>query len=474
LLDDLELSIDNRSLLMPIPFVEPFRIKVVEPIKQTTRAERQRILAEAHNNLFGVAAEDVFIDFLTDSGTNAMSDRQWSAMMVGDESYAGARSFKHFEGAVQEVLGFPYVLPTHQGRGAEGVLFKTLVSAGQCVPNNRHFDTTQANLLALGANPVDLAVVEASDPKALLPFKGNMDLEKLEQFIVETGVENIPIGMLTITNNSAAGQPVSMANIKATAEIYHRHGIPFFIDACRFAENAWFIKNREPGYADRSVAEIALETFSYADGCTMSAKKDAIVNIGGFIACRDEDLKFKLSERLIIQEGFVTYGGLAGRDLEAIAVGLREGISEDYLDYRERHTRYLGEVLQSAGLSVYLPTGGHAVYVDAAQTLPHIPPAQFPAVALANMLYIEGGVRTVEIGSLMFSHPDPVTGEVIPAPNELVRFAIPRRVYTRSHLDYVGEVAREVANSADQIRGLEVTWAPELLRHFIARLDWLE
>jgi tyrosine phenol-lyase len=459
---------------MPIPFVEPFRIKVVEPIKQTTRADRQRILAEAHNNLFGVAAEDVFVDFLTDSGTNAMSDRQWSAMMVGDESYAGARSFKHFESAVQEVLGFPYVLPTHQGRGAEGVLFKTLVSAGQCVPNNRHFDTTQANLLALGCNPVDLAVAEAADPIQDLPFKGNMDLEKLERFITETGAENIPIGMLTITNNSAAGQPVSMANIKATAEIYHRYGIPFFIDACRFAENAWFIKNREPGYADRSVAEIALEIFSYADGCTMSAKKDAIVNIGGFIACRDEDLKFKLSERLIIQEGFITYGGLAGRDLEAIAVGLREGITEDYLDYRERHTRYLGEVLQSAGLSVYLPTGGHAVYVDAAQTLPHIPPAQFPAVALANMLYIEGGVRTVEIGSLMFSHPDPITGEVIPAPNELVRFAIPRRVYTRSHLDYVGEVAREVANTAGQIRGLEVTWAPELLRHFIARLAWVD
>jgi len=459
---------------MPIPFVEPFRIKVVEPIKQTTRPERQRILAEAHNNLFGVAAEDVFIDLLTDSGTNAMSDRQWSAMMVGDESYAGARSFTHFEGAVQEVLGFPYVLPTHQGRGAEGILFKTLVSAGQFVPNNRHFDTTQANLLALGANPVDLVVVEAADPKCNLPFKGDMDLEKLEQFILATGVENIPIGMLTITNNSAAGQPVSMANIKATAKIYHRYGIPFFIDACRFAENAWFIKNREPGYADRSVAEIALEMFSYADGCTMSAKKDAIVNIGGFVACRDEGLKLRLAQRLIIQEGFLTYGGLAGRDLEAIAVGLREGITEDYLDYRERHTRYLGEVLQSAGLDVYQPTGGHAVYVDAAQTLPHIPPEQFPGVALANMLYIEGGVRTVEIGSLMFSHPDPHTGEVILAPNELVRFAIPRRVYTRSHLDFIGEVAQEVVKNAGEIRGLEITWAPELLRHFIARLAWLK
>lgn len=459
---------------MPIPFVEPFRIKVVEPIKQTTRAAREQILAQAHNNLFGVAAEDVFIDFLTDSGTNAMSDRQWSAMMVGDESYAGARSFANFERAVQEVLGFPQVLPTHQGRGAEGILFKTLVKAGQSVPNNRHFDTTQANLLALGANPVDLVVDEAADPSSGLPFKGNMDVAKLEHFILETGPENIPLGMLTVTNNSAAGQPVSMANIKATAEVYHRYGIPFFIDACRFAENAWFIKNREPGYAERSVGEIAVEMFSYADGCTMSAKKDAIVNIGGFLACRDEELKLRLAQYLIIQEGFLTYGGLAGRDLEAIAVGLREGISEDYLAYREGHTAYLGEVLRAAGMSVYLPTGGHAVYVDAGQTLPHIPPAQFPGVALANMLYIEGGVRTVEIGSLMFSHPDPLTGEIIPAPNELVRFAIPRRVYTRSHLDYVGEVAVEVVKRAKDIRGLEITWAPELLRHFIARLDWVD
>jgi tryptophanase len=348
-----------------------------------------------------------------------------------------------------------------------------MVASGQFVPNNRHFDTTQANLLALGANPVDLVVPEAADPVSKLPFKGDMDLDKLEKFILGTGPENIPVGMLTVTNNSAAGQPVSMANIRGTSKIYHRYGIPFFIDACRFAENAWFIKNREPGYADRTVAEIALEMFSYADGCTMSAKKDAIVNIGGFIACRDETLKLRLAERLIIQEGFITYGGLAGRDLEAIAVGLREGIDEDYLAYRESHTRYLGEVLQAAGLSVYWPTGGHAVYVDAARTLPHIPPAQFPGVALANQLYIEGGVRTVEIGSLMFSHPDPATGEVIPAPNELVRFAIPRRVYTRSHLDYVGEVAGEVAKNANNIKGLEITWAPELLRHFIARLDWV-
>ena len=459
---------------MPIPFVEPFRIKVVEPVKQTTREERLKILEQAHNNLFGVAAEDVFIDFLTDSGTNAMSDRQWSAMMLGDESYAGARSFKNFEKAVQRVLGFPHVLPTHQGRGAEGVLFKTLVTKGQSVPNNRHFDTTQANLLYLGANPVDLVVPEAADLSSDLPFKGNMDLDKLENFILETSTENIPLGMLTITNNSAAGQPVSIANIQGTADVYHRHGIPFFIDACRFAENAWFIKTRDPAYADWSVGDIALKMFSYADGCTMSAKKDAIVNIGGFIACRDEDLKLKLAQHLIIQEGFLTYGGLAGRDLEAIAVGLREGIDEDYLAYRERHTRYLADVLEEAGMDVYRPTGGHAVYVEAAKTLPHIPPSQFPGVALANMLYIEGGVRTVEIGSLMFAHPDPETGETLPAPNEFVRFAIPRRVYTRSHLDYVGEVAKKVLQNAKKIPGLEITWAPELLRHFMAKLAWIE
>ena len=459
---------------MTIPFVEPFRIKVVEPIKQTTREEREHALANAHNNLFGVSSDDVFVDYLTDSGTNAMSDRQWSAMMAGDESYAGARSFDHFEASVKDVLGFPYVLPTHQGRGAEGILLKTLVKTGQYVPNNNHFDTTMANVLALGAHPIDLAVNESKDPIANLPFKGNMDLEKLENFILKTGVEKIPLGMLTITNNSAAGQPVSMANIKATAEVYHRHGIRFFIDACRFAENAWFIKKREPGYAEKSVKEIAREMFSYADGCTMSAKKDAIVNIGGFIACRDENLKYKMAERIIIQEGFITYGGLAGRDLEAVAVGLQEGVDEDYLNYREQHTRYLGDILKSAGLSVYQPTGGHAVYVDAVKTLPHIPPQAFPGVALANMLYIEGGIRSVEIGSLMFAHPDPTTGAIVPAANELVRFAIPRRVYTRSHLDYTAEVATAVVNIADSVRGLKITWAPELLRHFIARLAWLD
>ena len=456
---------------MPIPFIEPFRIKVVEKLKVTTRAERASALAQARNNLFAVPAEDVFIDLLTDSGTGAMSDAQWAGIMRGDESYAGARSYAHFESAVQQVLGLPYVLPTHQGRAAEGMLFQTLVKAGQVVPNNRHFDTTQANLLVLGAHPMDLTVPEGDDPEANLPFKGNMDLERLEALIQRVGAERIPLGMTTITNNSAAGQPVSMENIRQTSEIYHRYGIPFFIDACRFAENAWFIKLRDPQYAAVPVARIVKEIFSYADGCTMSAKKDAIVNIGGFIAFRDQALKQRIAEHLIVHEGFVTYGGLAGRDLEALAVGLYEGIDEDYLAYRESHTRYLGQVLTEAGLPVYLPTGGHAVYVDAGKALPQIPPAQFPGVALANALYVEGGVRTVEIGSLMFSRPDPDSGKMIYAPMELVRFAIPRRVYTRSHLDYVGETAAELVRRAGSLRGLRVTWAPPVLRHFTAHLE---
>jgi tryptophanase len=354
------------------------------------------------------------------------------------------------------------------------MLFSTLVKPGQVVPNNRHFDTTQANLLALGAQPVDLAVDEADDPVADLPFKGNMDLDKLEDLIQRVGQHNIPLGMITITNNSAAGQPVSMENIRQTGELYHRYGIPFFIDCARFAENAWFIKTREAGYADKSTLEIAREIFSYADGCTMSAKKDAIVNMGGFIGLRDADLKQSISQNLIVHEGFVTYGGMSGRDMEAIAVGLYEGLKEDYLAYREAHTRYLGDQLAAAGMSVYRPTGGHAVYVDAGRTLPHIPPQQFPGVALANMLYIEGGIRTVEIGSLMFEHTDPQTGKIISAPMELVRFAIPRRVYTRNHLDFVGQAARAVMVNKDAISGLKITWAPELLRHFMAKLEWVK
>ncbi len=459
---------------MTIPFIEPFRIKVVEKVKMTTRAEREAALKAAYYNLFMVPGEDVFIDMLTDSGTNAMSDEQWAGIMRGDEAYAGAKSWYRFEKAVQDVLGFPYVLPAHQGRAAEGMLFSAMVKAGQSVPNNRHFDTTMGNLQVLNVNPVDLPVQESEDSRLDAPFKGNMDLAKLEAFIQKTGIENIPLGMLTITNNSAAGQPVSMDNIRETAQIYRKYGIPFFMDAARFAENAWFIKLRDPRYKNVSVREIVLEQFSYADGCTMSAKKDAIVNIGGLIAFRDLELKARIGANLIVREGFLTYGGLAGRDLEAIAVGLNEVVQEDYLAYREAHTCYLGEVLSQAGLPVYKPTGGHAVYVDAGQAFPAIPKTQFPAVGLSNALYLVGGIRTVEIGSLMFEHNDPVTGEHMLAPLELVRFAIPRRVYTRSHLDYIGEAAVELMRHPELVKGTRVVWAPSVLRHFMAQLEEVE
>ncbi len=455
---------------MPIPFVEPFRIKMVEPIRMTTREERLGILSQATLNLFKVKADDIFIDLLTDSGTNAMSDRQWSAMMQGDESYAGARSYYRLKDAIEDIMGFPMFIPTHQGRAAEGTLFSVMVKHGDVVPSNRHFDTTMGNLLELKARPVDLVVAESADTRLDAPFKGNMDLKKLEEFIQQTGKEYIPLGMLTITNNTAAGQPVSMANIRGTAEIYHKYGIPFFIDACRFAENAYFIQQREPGYAGKSIKEICRETFALADGCTMSAKKDAIVNIGGFIGLRDSGLFEQLSGKLILHEGFITYGGLAGRDLEAIAQGLYEATDAEYLKYRILHTQYLGDVLEQAGMPIYRPTGGHAVYINASAVLPHIPPSQFPGVALANSFYIEGGVRTVEIGSLAFEHIDPITNEIVVPDLELVRLAIPRRVYTRSHLDYVGETAKETFAQREKIRGLKVVEAPALLRHFLAKL----
>jgi len=455
---------------MPIPFVEPFRIKMVEPIRMTTREERLGILSRASLNLFKVKADDIFIDLLTDSGTNAMSDRQWSAMMQGDESYAGARSYYRLKDAIEDIMGFPMFIPTHQGRAAEGTLFSVMVKPGDVVPSNRHFDTTMGNLLELKARPVDLVVPEAADTSLDVPFKGNMDLKKLEEFIQQTGRESIPLGMLTITNNTAAGQPVSMENIRGTAEIYRKYGIPFFIDACRFAENAYFIQQREPGYAGKSIKEICREIFALADGCTMSAKKDAIVNIGGFIGLRDPGLFEQLSGKLILHEGFITYGGLAGRDLEAIAQGLYEATDAEYLKYRILHTQYLGDVLEQAGMPIYRPTGGHAVYINAGAVLPHIAPFRFPGVALANSFYIEGGVRTVEIGSLAFEHVDPVTNENVVPDLELVRLAIPRRVYTRSHLDYVGETAAEVFAQRDRIRGLQVVEAPALLRHFLAKL----
>ncbi len=458
---------------MPIYPLEPFRIKSVEPIKLTTREERAAVLQAAGYNLFKVRAEDVFIDLLTDSGTGAMSDAQWSALMHGDESYAGARSYFALKSAVEDVTGLPYFVPTHQGRAAENVLFSILVKPGHEVPSNQHFDTTHANIRARGGKPVDLVIDEANDPAVIHPFKGNMDLDKLERFIQVVGAANIPIGLTTITNNSAGGQPVSMANIRGTAEVYHRHGIPFFIDAARFAENAYFIQQREAGYAARSVAEIAREEFSYADGFLMSAKKDAIVNIGGLLGVRDPDLFERVKNELILREGFPTYGGLAGRDLEALAVGLREGLNQDYLAYRIAQIQYLGERLLEAGVPIVQPPGGHAIYLDARALLPHIPQSEFPAQALAVALYLEGGIRTVEIGSVMFACPDPDTGLMHYPALELVRLAIPRRVYTRAHLDYVVETCLIVKAHAEKLRGLKIVRAPELLRHFVAEFGWV-
>jgi tryptophanase len=451
--------------------VEPFKIKVVEPIRQTTRAEREEILVEAGFNLFAVRAEDIYVDLLTDSGTAAMSDSQWSGMMIGDESYAGCRNFFSLEEVVTAITGFRYFVPTHQGRAAESVLFACTVKPGHSVPSNMHFDTTQANVIARGGEPVDLAVDEALDCTARVPFKGNIDLQKLEDFIERTGPQNIPLGMLTVTNNSGGGQPVSMANIRATNEILHRYGIPLFLDACRYAENAYFIKLRDPEYAETPVLEIAREMFSYTDGCTMSAKKDALVNIGGFLAMNDANLFEQVRQELIIREGFPTYGGLAGRDLEAVARGLWEGLDERYLAYRIGHTKYLADRLLEEGIPILEPPGGHAVYLDARRLLPHIPQHELPGQALACALYREGGIRSAEIGSVMFAREDPQTGEMVYPELELVRLAIPRRVYTQAHLDYVVEKCKHIYENRGEVVGLRYMYAPELLRHFTARFE---
>jgi tryptophanase len=458
---------------MPTYPMEPFRIKSIEPIRLTTRRERERVLREAGYNLFKVRAEDVVIDLLTDSGTGAMSDTQWSALLHGDESYAGARSFYRLQQAVEEVTGFSYFVPTHQGRAAENVLFSIVVKPGMEVPSNQHFDTTHANIRARGGRPIDLVIDEANDPAALHPFKGNMDIGKLERFIETVGVARIPIGLLTITNNSAGGQPVSMENIRATADTYHRHGIPFFLDAARYAENAYFIQQREDAYAQCAIPDIVREEFSYADGFLMSAKKDAIVNIGGLLAMRNAELFEQVKNELILREGFPTYGGLAGRDLEALAVGLREGMDEAYLTYRIAQTKYVGDRLLEAGIPIVQPPGGHAVYLDVLRLLPHIPQHEFPAQALSVALYLEGGVRTVEIGSVMFACPDPDTGVMHYPKTELVRLAIPRRVYTQTQLDYVVNVCRQVSEQRDSLRGLRIVHAPELLRHFVAEFESL-
>jgi tryptophanase len=451
--------------------VEPFKIKVVEPIRQTTRAEREEILRQAGYNLFAVRAEDIYIDLLTDSGTSAMSDGQWAGMMVGDESYAGCRNYFNLEDAIRCITGFRYFVPTHQGRAAENVLFTCTVKPGQSVPSNMHFDTTQANVIAQGGNPVNLLAEEGLDPTSHAPFKGDMDVEKLETFIQQVGPERIPVGMLTVTNNSGGGQPVSMANVRAAGEVLHKHGIPFFLDACRYAENAYFIKLRDPAYADAPVQEIAREMFSYADGCTMSAKKDALVNMGGFLAMNDEALYQRACQELILREGFPTYGGLAGRDLEAVARGLWEGIDEQYLAYRIAHTGYLADRLVEQGVPILEPPGGHAVYLDAKRFLPRVSQPELPGQALTCALYLEGGVRGVEIGSVMFAREDPETGEMVYPTLELVRLAIPRRVYTQAHLDCVVETCCRLYQRRDEIRGMRYTYAPALLRHFTARFE---
>ncbi len=452
--------------------IEPFKIKSVEPIFFTTKEERVDILKEAHFNPFLIKAKNVIIDLLTDSGTSAMSSEQWAGMMRGDESYAGSSSFFHFEETVRSITHMPFIIPTHQGRASEKILFSIIGGKGKYFVSNTLFDTTRANIEFSGAEGVDLLCAEGNQPALIAPFKGNMDVARLEQFIQDKGAENIPIVMITITNNSGGGQPVSMENIKAVRAVCTAHNIPLFIDACRFAENAYFIKLREKGYENKTVFEIAQELFSYADGCTMSAKKDAFANIGGFLAMKDEDLAMHCRNLLVITEGFPTYGGLAGRDLEAIAIGLKEIMEEDYLRYRIRSIEYIGDKLDIDNIPYIKPTGGHAVYLDAKAFLPHIPAHEFPGQALCCELFIEGGIRGVEIGTVMFGKYD-ADGNTIPAPMELVRLAIPRRVYTQSHIDYVTEVISAVYKRRNEIKGLKISYESPLLRHFTAKFERL-
>ncbi len=446
--------------------IEPFRIKVVEPISLRTRDEREAILRQAGFNVFLIPAEDVLIDLLTDSGTGAMSSRQWAGIMQADESYAGSASFFRFERTLQEITGFEHILPTHQGRASERLLFELVGGPGKVVPNNAHFDTTRANVEHSHARAIDLPIREALDPRNRYPFKGNMDVAALERLIGEVGAEHIPLVMMTVTSNGYGGQPVSLENLRAVRAVCDRHGVPLFLDACRFAENAWFIKCREPGQGQRSAAAIAREMFDLSDGATISAKKDGLVNIGGVLLVRDAGLLERASNLLILTEGYVTYGGLAGRDLEAMAQGFHEVLDEDYLHYRIRSAEYVGEKLLAAGIQIVEPPGGHAIYLDASAFCPHIPPAQFPGQALIAALYRHAGVRAVEIGSVMFG------GEGRDAPPmELVRLAFPRRVYTQSHMDYVIEALGELHAQREAIRGLRIVSAPSVLRHFTARFE---
>jgi len=450
---------------------EPFRIKMIEPIHRISREEREAALKRAAYNVFALRSDEVYIDLLTDSGTGAMSDAQWAAMMLGDESYAGARSFYKLQKAVDAIFGFKNFVPTHQGRAAEAILTSLLVKPGDCIPSNTHFDTTEGNILARGGRPVNFALPEAAEPSNRHPFKGNMDLPKLEAFLTENGTDNVPLGMITITNNAVGGQPVSLENMRATAEIYRRHGIPFFIDACRFAENIHFIQQREPGYADVPALDIAHEIFALADGATMSGKKDALVNIGGFLAMNDPDLYQRTCSELILREGFPTYGGLSGRDLAAMAVGLWEGLEKDYLTYRIGQVAYLSEGILAAGMSIVEPPGGHAVYIDAGQLFPDIPRDAFPGQTLAVELYLEGGIRGVELGSVAFAHEDPETGEMVYPLLELVRLALPRRMYTQAHMDHIIETCARIFQNRKQLKGYRFTYAPKLLRHFTARFE---
>jgi len=451
---------------MPVrTIIEPFRIKSVEPIRWTSRTEREKLLRAAHNNLFLLPADDVLIDLLTDSGTGAMSTHQWAAIMEGDESYAGSPSFDNFRASIRDIFGYQHVIPTHQGRAAERILFNVMCKKGDVVPNNTHFDTTRANVEYVGAEAVDLVIPEGREPSRQHPFKGNMDVAALEALIGGVGRERIPLVMLTVTNNSGGGQPVSMANVREVSQVCRRHQIPLYFDACRFAENAYFIKTREKEFAGKTPKEIAQEMFRYGDGCTMSAKKDGMANIGGFLCTNNDILARQEQDLLILTEGYPTYGGLAGRDLEAVAVGVQESLHEDYLRYRIASTAYLGNHISERGVPIVQPPGGHAIYLDARAFLPHIPVEQFPGVALATELYLEGGIRSVEIGSLMFAGA---------AKMELVRLAIPRRVYTQSHIDYVVEIILNVYSRREQIRGMRLIYEAPFLRHFTAHLEPVE